>query len=252
VATANVHWKLRADQARRALEDVLGREPDLVGLQEWGFSRHRILRDSGSIGLVPDLGLRLPRSGGNTASGYVWSVPLLGGCPLGARADRFELTGCRLALLSRPGRAGLRDQPLRLRRARLATVATYRDRRGDRPVSVVGYHLTPGVQALGQYREDRPQVVARHRQEARRLQDLVDALLARGHVVHALGDSNLDGFRLCGLTSAWAGREDEPGTLGPRRKVDDVLSAPGRAASVTRVTSDSDHQAVIVNVVPDG
>ena len=84
----------------------------------------------------------------------------------------------------------------------------------------------------------------------RRLQDLVDGLLARGHVVHALGDSNFDGLRLRGLTSAWEGRDDEPGTLGPRRKVDDVLSAPGHAASVTRLTSDSDHQAVIVKVGP--
>jgi hypothetical protein len=113
----------------------------------------------------------------------------------------------------------------------------------------VNYHLTPGVQALGEYRGDRPVLVARHREEVRRLQGVVDDLLARGHVVHALGDSNLDGFRLRGLTSAWEGREDEPGTLGPRRKVDDVHSAPGHASSVTRVSSDSDHQAVIVNVV---
>jgi hypothetical protein len=107
------------------------------------------------------------------------------------------------------------------------------------------------VQALGEYREDRPLLVARHRREVRRLQGLVESLLARGHAVHALGDSNFDGLRLAGLTSAWEGRGDEPGTLGPRRQVDDVLSAPGRAVSVTRRSSDSDHQAVIVEVDPE-
>ena len=62
-------------------------------------------------------------------------------------------------------------------------------------MSVVGFHLTPGVQALGEYREDRPRPVARHREEVRRLQALVDGLLARGRAVHALGDSNFDGLR---------------------------------------------------------
>ena len=230
VATANVHWRLPAEQSRRALDGVLALEPDLVGLQEWGFSRRRILRQVGSA--------------------HRWWAPPLGGCPVGARADRFELTGRRVAVLSPPGRDGRAGHRFRPRRARLATVATYRDRRGDRPVTVVCFHLTPGVQALGEYREDRPRPVARHREEVRRLQELVDALLTRGHAVHALGDSNFDGLRLRGLTSAWEGRDGEPGTLGPHRKVDDVHSAPGRAVSVTRLTSDSDHQAVVVKVMP--
>ena len=230
VATANVHYRLPDGPARLALEGVLALEPDLVGLQEWGFSRRRLLRRSGSE--------------------YRWWAPVLGGCPVGARVDRFELTGRRLVLLSPAGRDGRAEHRFGLRRARLATVATYRDRQDDRPVSVVCYHLTPGVQALGEYRDDRPLLVARHCREVRRLQDLVDGLLARGHAVHALGDSNFDGLRLAGLTSAWEGRGDEPGTLGPRRKVDDVLSAPGRAVSLTRRSSASDHQAVIVEIDP--
>ena len=65
-------------------------------------------------------------------------------------------------------------------------------------------------------------------------------------VVYAVGDSNLDGLRLPGLTSAWEGREDEPGTLGSgTRKVDDV-HGPGRASAVRRLTTPSDHQAVLV------
>ena len=134
---------------------------------------------------------------------------------------------------------------------RLATVATYRDRRGGPPVSLVDFHLSPGVQSDGRYRADRPALVARHRAEVRRLQRLVDALLARGHVVYAVGDSNFDGFRLGGLTSGWEGRDDHPGTLGPRRKVDDVFSSLGPATSVTLLASDSDHRAVAVEHRPD-
>jgi len=63
--------------------------------------------------------------------------------------------------------------------------------------------------------------------------------------VYAVGDANFDGLRLNGLTSAWEGRESDPGTLGPRRKIDDV-HGPGPAASVTVLTSRSDHKAVIV------
>jgi hypothetical protein len=113
----------------------------------------------------------------------------------------------------------------------------------------VNYHLSPGVQALGRYREDRPALVARHRKEVRRLQDVVAAQLALGHDVYAMGDSNVDGFRLPGLTSAWEGRDDGPGTLGPRRRVDDVHSGRGRATSVTLLASDSDHKAVVVSHV---
>ena len=114
---------------------------------------------------------------------------------------------------------------------------------------MVNFHLSPGVQSLGPYREDRPALVARHRTEVCRLQDVVDARLALGHDVYAMGDSNFDGFRLSGLTSAWEGREDEPGTLGPRRKVDDVHSGRTRATSVTLLESDSDHKAVVVEHV---
>ena len=67
--------------------------------------------------------------------------------------------------------------------------------------------------------------------------------------MYALGDSNFDGLRLRGVTSAWRGREEEPGTLGPRRKVDDVHASRGSASSVTLLASDSDHRAVVVEHV---
>jgi hypothetical protein len=48
-----------------------------------------------------------------------------------------------------------------------------------------------------------------------------------------------------GVTSAWQGRESEPGTLGPRRHVDDV-HGPGPATWVVAVETPSDHRAVVV------
>jgi hypothetical protein len=240
VATANVNRELTRDDARAALADVLRHEPDLVGLQEWNLTRLLLLRETGSVGVAPDLRLRLGRS-----SGYVWSAPLVGGVPVGARADRFHLLGAKVRLLSRPGRADRPDHPWGAEAPRLATVATYRDKTLDRTVCLVNYHLVPGVQALGRYRDDRPLAVARHQREVAAVQRIVDEQLDRGRVVYAVGDANFDGLRLNGLTSAWEGRESDPGTLGPRRKIDDV-HGPGPAASVTVLTSRSDHKAVVV------
>jgi hypothetical protein len=129
--------------------------------------------------------------------------------------------------------------------ARFAAVVTLRDRDADRTIGLVNYHLTPGVQTRGRYRDDRPLLVARHRAEVRRLGGLVAGLVAAGHAVYALGDSNFDGLRLPGLTSAWEGREDSPGTFGEHRKIDDV-HGPGPALSVTLLSSPSDHRAVLV------
>jgi hypothetical protein len=248
VATANVQSSLPDDPAQRALAGVLALAPDLVGLQEWKLGRRHLLRESGSLGPAAYVGVRLLRRG---SGDYVWSAPLLGRCVVGARAERFALVASRSRLLSWPGRAPKGQRRLGIEPPRLATVATYRDRRGGPPVSLVDFHLSPGVQSDGRYRADRPALVARHRAEVRRLQRLVDALLARGHVVYAVGDSNFDGFRLGGLTSGWEGRDDYPGTLGPRRKVDDVFSSLGPAASVTLLASDSDHRAVAVEHRPD-
>lgn len=72
VATANVHFALGPDEAREAVEAVTATEPDLLGLQEWGWSRRSLL----------------PRVE------YAWVTPAYGGNPVGARRDRFELIGC--------------------------------------------------------------------------------------------------------------------------------------------------------------
>ncbi len=249
VATANVLCSLPEAGAREALGRVLDVEPDLVGLQEWSLARVRLLRETGRAGLVPSMGVRLAAVGPAKTTDYVWSTPVLGGCAVGARADRFDLLGCHSRVVSGVRRADRPGSWLGVEPARVVTVATYHDVLGDETISLVNYHLTPGIQARGCYREDRPLLVAKHRAEVRRLQRYVDEELALGRVVYALGDSNFDGLRLAGLTSSWQGREQEPGTLGPRRKVDDV-HGPARPDAVARLSTGSDHQAVVATWEP--
>jgi hypothetical protein len=245
VATANVLCTLRRDEARTALRGVLDAGPDLVGLQEWGLSRRRLLRETGSLQLVAPPGVCFPRRAALGRLDYVWVSPVLGGCAVGARADRFEPLDCRVRLLAGVGRSDRGARSLPVSPPRFATVAVFRDRQRDETVCLLDFHLTPGVQSAGRYREDRPLLSARHRREVRTLSRLAGEQLALGRAVYAVGDSNFDGLRLPGLTSAWDGRERDPGTLGPRRKIDDV-HGPGPATSVTLLASASDHKAVVV------
>jgi endonuclease/exonuclease/phosphatase family metal-dependent hydrolase len=240
VATANVLCDLGAADARRALSGVLECEPDLVGLQEWSLARYRLLAETGSVQLP--FGAGTPRHRGD----YHWVQPVFGGCVVGARRDRFALRSARTVALSGLGRPDKPDRLLHLEPPRRATVATYDDNLRHRLVSLISFHLTPGVQARGRYRDDRPLLAARHQLEVIRLQSLVDERLALGHEVYAVGDSNFDGLRLSGTTSTWEGRDDAPGTLGPTRKVDDVFG-PGWPVSVTLVGSASDHKAVVAD-----
>ena len=240
IASANVLRSLSRGDARAALAGVLDAGPDLVGLQEWNITRLPLLRETGSVGVVPGAHLRV----GGRGAGYLWSAPLIGGCPVGARADRFDLLESHVRLLSRPGRADRPNRRWGLELPRLATVGIYRDRMADRTVCLVNYHLVPSVQAGGNYQTDRPRLAARHQGEVAGVQRIVDEQLRAGRVVYAVGDSNFDGLRLRGLTSAWEGRETDPGTLGGKRKIDDV-HGPGRAASVNLLTNASDHKAVI-------
>jgi hypothetical protein len=240
VATANVEYHLSLGRAHEALRTVLAGRPDLVGLQEWHLPRVPSLRRVGNLVVPPATGLRF----GDSTSTYAWTGLLVGGCVVGARTDRYVQLGARAALLSRPGFADRPNRPLGLEPPRLAAVGLYRDRYVDRTVALVSYHLVPGVQRTGDYREDRPRLVARHQHERRRLQRLVDVLRAAGHVVHAVGDGNFDGLRIDGLTSCWEGRPGGPGTLG-RRRVDDV-HGPGPAASVELLSTLSDHRALVV------
>lgn len=224
VATANVLDRLGPVEAGEALAAVLAHHPDLVGLQEWGRSRRGLLRRHASYG---------------------WVSPVYGGNAVGFARERYALAGRRLVRLGLLGLADRGARPVPVLPPRVATSVRLHDRLTGGTLTVVDYHLVPGTQARGRYRDDRPLLVARHRRETARLAGVVAALLAEGEEVCALGDSNLDGFELPGLTSAWAGRRDDPrGTLGSSRKIDDVL-ARGRAEEVTLVRTASDHAAVL-------
>ena len=224
VATANILCALRPAAAGEALRVVLDSGPDLVCLQEWSWRRRRLLR----------------------GTGYHWVAPLLGGCPVGARAGRYDLVESSTRLLAGPGRSDRGARPLPVAPARLATVAVVRDRDTGDLVSVVSFHLTPGVQRRGVYRADRPHLVGRHRRETATLERLVAEQQRLGRTVHAGGDSNLHGFRLAGLTSAWDGDAGKGlgGSLG-RRRIDDV-HGPGPALDVRLLDTPSDHRAVVV------
>ena len=245
VATANVLRDLDAQAAGTVVDGLLEHRPDLVGLQECSLKRYPVLRRRGRVAFLPGPvgALRAGRSG------YLWLMPLTGGCVVGVRTDRFEPLAAGSRLLSGPGRAdrGARDLPVRP--PRVASVVTLQDRQGGGTVTFVVYHLMPAVQGRdGRYRADRPFLVGAHRQEARALNRIVQEHQALGHVVYACGDSNFDGFRIDGLRSAWTGTREQGGTFG-RRRIDDV-HGPGAVESVTLLTNASDHKALLVEVPP--
>jgi hypothetical protein len=248
VASANILYKLPPRDARTTLTQVLEHEPDLVGLQEWYVLRFRLLREFGVVQVVPGLGTGfLPRP---RDPAYHWVSAVAGGNVVGARADRFEPLSSRVAFLSCFGRSDRPDRFLRTEPPREVTIGVFRDRVRDRTVAIMSYHLVPGVETDGRYRPDRPRLRRRHESEVRRLERLVAGYQRAGHVVYAVGDSNFHALRLAGLTSAWEGREDHPGTIGSAtRKLDDA-HGPGPASEVALLTTPSDHRAVVA-VHPD-
>lgn len=248
VVSANLLYTLPKAPARVALDLVLADEPDLVGLQEWYLPRLGLLRRTGDVLLEPSAGLlRVPAP---DTPRYHWVATLADGNVAGARADRFDLVEGRSVLLTGIGRSDRPDRFLSTEPPRLAAVGIFRDLVIDRTVALVSYHLVPGVEADGEYREDRPLLVARHRQEVRRIESLVSELARSGHTVYAVGDANYHLQRIAGLTSSWEGREGDPGTWGRgTRKLDDV-HGPGPASEVRLIVTPSDHRAVLA-VRPD-
>jgi hypothetical protein len=245
VVSANTLYTLSAHDARTVLDLTLAESPDLVGLQEWYLPRLPLLRRTGDVRLEPGI-LRVPAR----TPRYHWVATIADGNVVGARADRYDLVEGRSVLLTGIGRSDRPDRFLHTEPPRLAALGIFRDRAVDRTVALISYHLVPGVEADGSYRSDRPLLVARHRREVRRLEALVAELGRAGHTVYAVGDSNAHLQRFAGLTSAWEGREDEPGTFGRgTRKLDDV-HGPGPASEVRLITTGSDHRAVLA-VRPD-
>lgn len=221
VATANVLGTLGRRDAHAAVAAVLEHAPDLVALQEWHPWRAGVL---------------------GRFDAYDWFAPLLGGCVVGARRDRFRRVSGHAWPLSPPGRADRSGRFLGLEPPRQAAATVHRDLATDATVMTVSFHLASQVQGPDDlHRADRPLLVARHRREAAALARL---LAGRRDPAYACGDSNFHGFRLPGLVSAWADRPDAGGTLGPRRQVDDV-HGPAAPVSLVTVATPSDHLAVV-------
>ncbi|MCZ4499258.1 MAG: hypothetical protein JWQ74_1811 [Marmoricola sp.] len=245
VATANLLYTLPRADAGRALEAVLAEKPDLVGLQEWYVTRLPLLRRTGTVRLVAPLGLPgipVPSAG---APRYHWVTTLADGNAVGARADRFDLVQGRSLLIDPIGRGDRDDRFLHTEPPRYVAVGVFRERSTGTTYAMISYHLTPHVENHGEYRSDLPLLVARHQREVRALAALVAELQAQGHVTYAVGDANFDRQKLAGVTSSWAGREQDPGTWGTGlRKLDDV-QGPGPATSVRLVETGSDHRAVV-------
>jgi hypothetical protein len=249
VVTANVASSLDRAAAARCLDMSLALRPDIVGLQEWRAHRALLLRRRGSVRFTgtPLEAARDRRSAPTRAtSEFHWVAAALGDCVVGLRADRFRIIHHEqrrlggFALADRQSGRKLIEPP------RWATVVDALDLVGFRLVGVIVFHLAPGSQRRGSYREDRPRTTARHRLETSRVQSLVDELDRRCDVVWALGDSNFHDFALRGLTSAWEGRGGHGGTLGSYRRIDDVFSTipPGR---LQMSSTESDHQLVMVD-----
>ena len=176
---------------------------------------------------------------------YQWYQPLLGGCAVGARRDRFTRLSRGTRRLSPPGRADRDGRAFGVEPARLASRTVQRDRETGETVAVVDYHLVSQVQGANRYREeDRPGLVARHRRETTALFAAGAETVAAGHATYACGDSNFHGFRIPGLVSVWDRFPDVGGTLGPTRQIDDV-NGPSAPVDVRTVATPSDHLAVV-------
>lgn len=223
IASANMIYTLPDEQATRSLDQVLAYQPDAIGLQEWFTRRAHLL----------------------PTEHYEWYTPRIAGCPIGYLRDRYELLDSYPVWLSWYGKPDPGARDIKRLRPRIAAVVVLRERVWGRRYSILNYHLDPAVQAHGLYREDRPILVRRHRNEARRLRLAVARALDQGNEVYAMGDSNFHGFSIPSLVSAWQGREDSPGTWGHRR-IDDVFG-PEPATAVTYVETDSDHLAIVVD-----
>ena len=225
VATANIRDGLPRREAGTALRLVADQDPDLIALQEWSLLRRGLLRQS--------------------APGYEWHTPLVGGCPVGVRRERFEVLRRGTRALSWPGLVSPSPRRWSVVPGRAAGVVVCRDRAGGGVVAMVSFHLVPGVQAGGVYRRDRESLAGRHRRESERLEHLVADLGNGAHRVCAAGDTNFHGLQLAGLVSCWSGHR-APGTLGTR--LVDTVFWPTAADSVTLVETPSDHRAVIATV----
>jgi hypothetical protein len=240
IATANVWVRLPAAAARACIEPLLSAGADLIALQECSPARALLLRRCGDVRFTPGP-LRLRAMGGPRR--FRW-VQTLGDCTVGMDADHFDLESARPLLLAGFTRAESATRPFGIEPPQIGLVVRCGDQVSGDQISLIDFHLTPGVQHRGSYREDRPRLVARHRLEVRRLEKAIAEESAAGRRVYAAGDGNFDGLELAGLASAWSTQPAGAGTYGNRR-IDDVFSRD-HVSSVRLLEIPSDHRAVLV------
>lgn len=263
MVSANVCSDQPTTAARAALRRILAIAPDVICLQEWFLPRAGALRSTGPVHLLPGpirLPARPPRPdvAGTGGGQYLWAASGLGDTVIGVRADRWQVQSAGLVLIDRPGRGERTDRPGGLEPPRWATAVAVEARiEPATALSVLSFHLTPGVERGGHYRGDRPRLVARHRGEvttlgrwaAREAHHRPDALIL------AAGDTNHHRLPVPGLISAWSSSpsitEHEPpptfggpGTGSSPRTIDDCFgNRPATSARTLEIGSD--HRAVI-------
>lgn len=263
VITQNVWAHAPVDLARAVLRSLLDYDPDVVGLQEWPNGRNQVLKEVGAFRRWPTphrevqaLVRRLTRAPWQPGTGYVSVRPILGPTgPMIFRADRYEIT--RVYAHTLTGRYRVKPtkrHPKPWKPPNRVTVVETIDHATGRPTAFIDYHLNAGVQTgNGKYRKgkaDRARVRG-HQAQVAALDKLTLDYKGRGFDVYDLGDSNFDGLRIAGVTSAWAGRpHDRRGTHGKgHRKIDDV-HGPGPAVNVDVVRYPNpkiDHAAVVAD-----
>lgn len=226
LTTANVLSSLDRSDAAECLGVVLEGKPDIVALQEWRLTRAGVLRRQ------------------RQTMSWITSVP--GDCVIGLCSARFKVIATRQVALGGLGLADHRSRALNLLPPRWVSVVEAMDGATNQRVGVVSFHLVPGTQRSGGYREDRPRNAQRHQQEVRRLRAVTTGLVERCDTVWAAGDSNFHGLALAPLTSAWSGRPGAEGTLGSYRRIDDVFSTEP-AIDLRLLRSHSDHAFVQVD-----
>lgn len=249
IATANVLHSLNQEAAKSALEEMLAYNPDIFGLNEWPASRIPLLRETGRVyrpirresGLFP----------GHPISGYVWVKPLLGGNPIGLKAERFHLKKSRLITLAK----GRKVKSVDGRRDKLpdntATLLVFDDLLTGLERAHLQFHFNSHVEKNGHYRGEDPNGrEAMHKEEVARTE-----AIARNQIQHhgrrftAAGDTNWHKLQLEGLIENSMGHRD---VTSLHRRFIDMTFAERMAFSVMTVKTLSDHDGVVTTYKEPG
>lgn len=219
LASHNIKVDLPDHSAAAAVRLVLQRNPDVIGLQEWGRSRRSVLAKFGTVVIFPRLRRLWSRY---PDAGYVFCYPL-GGQPIGVDASRWEVLTVRRILLSakRPGV-----------RAAYGTELTARPRDGGKTIPVLNLHLLAHL--------DREQNHDAWLDGIAAVRQWVDSWT--GFDRYVMGDFNHAAVPLDGLRSCCS---DKPVPTFKGRPIDHIYGPRGLTAET--VHTSSDHNALVVD-----